>query len=292
MSVEYKRFLDGLMNRKKVSELLGLRVMNDLDFEIAERMGILVPNFSPKMEATGAIISSEQAFLESYRYLELFGLSYMERAKSNVSGAQVLHVLPYIFTYTTHIEYSLDDETNEVKKNSGVVAHFKVPSQFDQVSPLWLAHEHIHSLKETNYEEYQDANVFSDVIPMFFELVMSHQVDSKFTKVLLRNRLALLNNEYSSTKKAKDIFSKDKTLQDYYSIYATSSMQYLNSFYYSLLLFSYYLKDQETILKFVREVLDGKKTTRSMLEELHFIYIYDSKVAGEGIKEIVSRISR
>lgn len=188
-------------------------------------------------------------------------------------------------TYKTHINYSFNPEVNQVVKNSGYVDHYKTPKLYDEVSPLWIAHENIHALKETNYDEYVDVQILGDVIPMFLELVMSNQANNETTSTLLQNRLFLLKNEYTATKEMKKHLPKNL-----YDIYATRAMQYLNSFNYALQLYQIYRSDKENVISKIKEVLVGQSTTRNMLAEFGLLNECDKEKIQYEMNKVISRI--
>ena len=267
-----KQLIDLIIQRKQVFDTLKIKTMNDHDFMVAERIANLIPNVSPTFSLTGSQISCKEALDRSYYYLNTFGLIYSKQASDKAEKTDILKIFDWPFLFTTFVEYSFDKENKKVDKKSGVVNHFKTPKIFDEVSPMWLAHEHIHSLKETNYFEYIDGQIFGDVIPMFFELLIADNSSKKQEKSFLKNRLFLLKNEYDSTRQMKN-----ELPIDLYNTYATSSMQYLNSYYYSLRLYELYQKNREDILTKIRDVLNGTKTTHVILQELNLLYNYDNK---------------
>ena len=179
----------------------------------------------------------------------------------------------------------------KLRNNTGKVGVYKAPTKYDEISPLWIAHEHIHALKDINYKEYKDVNVYGDVISLFLDLLMSDQVNHKFAEAYLRNRLYLLKEEYISTKHIESMFSKDYEYGDLYPIYATTSMQYLNSLYYAMKLYELYL-DRVDVIPYINSVLHGTKTTREILKELGISNVFDYNTAIYGIRDITSKMAK
>ena len=281
-------FTLSLIDRKKTFDALGIHIMDDSDFEVAEKMDRLLPEVNPNFYITGSVLTSEEAYERSYKFLKLFGSTYIDKAFSNAFNAEIKKVFDNIHCFTTNVQYKVDDKTKKIDKNSGTVNHFKTPKVFDEVSPLWIAHEHIHSLKETHYDEYQDSQVLGDVIPMFLELVNIDSVDKNIQKSLIANRLYFLKNESGSLRQVREFLDgEDKEL---YNVFATSSMQYLNSFYYALKLYNMYKSDEKEVLCKVKEVLDGTKNTRTILKELGITKIFKQNETKQDVKRVLKRL--
>ena len=286
MTIEEKNNIITLIKqRKKIFDILGIKIMNESDMKVAKIMADLTPNVTPNFMPTGSIITQNNAINKSFDYLEVFGPEIPNKAKKIVSNIKIYPIYNVLFTYQTHIEYEFDPKVNQVVKNSGNVDHYKIPMKLDEVSPLWIAHENIHALKETNYDEYIDGQILGDVIPMFLELVMVNQVSNDKASSLLRNRLFLLKNEYTSTQEMKKVLSKDL-----YDIYATSSMQYLNSFNYAFQLYQRYRDNKENIISKIKEVLVGQNTTRNMLDEFAILNKCDSEKVQYELEKVISKI--
>ena len=286
MTIEEKNnFIASIKQRKKVFDILGIKRMNESDMKIAKMMADLTPNVVPDFTPTGSILTQNNAFDKSFDYLEIFGPEITNKAKKIVSNIKVYPIYDVLFTYQTHIEYGFDPEVNQVVKNSGNVAHYKTPIKFDEVSPLWIAHENIHALKETNYDEYVDGQILGDVIPMFLELVIANKVSNDKASALLRNRLFLLKNEYTTTQKMKKVLPKDL-----YDTYETSAMQYLNSFNYALQLYQRYRNDKENVISKTKEVLVGQNTTRNILDEFTILNKCNPVKVQYEMKKVLNKI--
>ena len=67
-------------------------------------------------------------------------------------------------------------------------------------------------------------------------------------------------------------------------------MQYINSYYYSLRLYDLYESGNEEVVTKIKEVLDGEKTTKSMLKELGILYNYSERKTRKGIQKVLNRI--
>ena len=288
MTKEEKNYIIELANqRKEVFDAVGIKVMGNSDLDIAKRINDLLPNVYPVTYPVGRIITEKDALSRSCDYLDVFGDSYVNKVRDRIKNLKIYQMFDNTFSFTTNITYKLDEETRKIDKNSGNIDHMKTPVIFDEVSPMWLAHEHIHGLKELNYNEYTDGQILGDVIPMFLELVIADKEDKIKEKAYIKNRIFLLKNEAKGIQAVKEALYTHK---DLYRVWVTSSMQYLNSFYYSLQLYDLYQEDNETVIKQIKEVLDGNKTTRDMLEELNLLYKYNDKKAKQGIGKVINGI--
>ena len=284
----FNQLISSLVQRKKALDILGVKTMGEKDFKVADKMASMIPSVMIKSAPTGSIISQDEAFSKSYSYLQVIDSIYSDRALSIKENAKVYNAFDDINAFSTNIAFSVDDESMKVNKDSASVEYFRIPKRLDELSPLWLAHEHIHCLKETNYSEYIDGLIFGDVIPMFLELLLTDNVDKRLVKPFITNRLFLLKNEYNTTQQMKYILSGQK---DLYAVYASSAMQYLNSFYYTLQLYYMYMLDEAKILSEVSDVLDHKKTTRMMLQELGLLDSFQEKTAENLLGKVLTKMA-
>ena len=253
--------------------------------QIANRMATLIPKVK-SIPRTGKIITLEQALHDSYLYLSVIGESYVEKAFYTERGIPVLNINDGFYDYYTTIAKSLS------KANEPFFLHsIKIPKQLDELSPLMIAHEHIHCLKDTYKEENKESYTYGEVIPMFLELQLSNIIDPNCRQSLIANRLFNLKNNYNlSCRNEEIIFGKSKS-SNLYPYFTTDQMRYLHSYYYSLLLYERYLEDREGVLSGVRDVLDGKITTKEMLSELGLIGSFDDVKAKAGIALIKRKIN-
>ena len=286
---ERMQFLSSLEQRKKTFEMTQMRIMSESDFEIASRMESIIPFVIPNFMHTGAFLTQQEAFSQSYEYLKEIDPIYVDAAKEIEMGARVRGIYDINYAFSTYIEYEVDPATKKVT-TKGRVDHFKTPKKFDGISPMWLAHEHIHALKETRHREYVDAQVLGDVIPMFLELLIADRENSEKASILMKERLFLLKQESLQTQRVRQEIFRNDVEDDLYKVFATSSMQYLNSYYYSILLYDLYRKNSRVVLTHIRSVLDGKETTRQMLQKMGLLRPFDIITATSGIEMVKKRI--
>lgn len=151
------------------------------------------------------------------------------------------------------------------KKDNGFfnVKGIVIPGRYNGLAHIYFGHEAHHVLKDTNPKEYMFMLQLADVIPIFFELVQADQYNEEGKNAIINNRFALLKGLSNELK-------VDKTDNDNYLQNAVKSKkyQYLNSFYYSVLLYRLYKDNPQYILGLVKKVLSGEITTYDLINKL------------------------
>lgn len=269
---------------KKVFELLGIKYIDYRDKKIINYVSKMLNTVNTGADISVGTIDYNTAIAGSLENLKVLGMEPYIKVSSFISTIPFLPIHPVSYGYSCHISYNLIDETLEVDKSSGTVVNYKVPQKPDIMAPLHIGHEHIHVLKETNYEEYIDSQILGDVIPMFYELLMCDKYED-MKKLIMSFRLFSLKEDKKHYDNAINQMKK-RELKDLYKVIATRSGQYLNSFYYSLLLYNLYKNDSKRVLELVNRVLNHEMTTREMLEELGILYSSNTRVFEEELRII------
>lgn len=269
---------------KKVFELLGIKYIDYRDKKIINYVSKMLNTVNTGADISVGTIDYNTAIAGSLENLKVLGMEPYIKVSSFISTIPFLPIHPVSYGYSCHISYDLIDETLEVDKSSGTVVNYKVPQKPDIMAPLHIGHEHIHVLKETNYEEYIDSQILGDVIPMFYELLMCDKYED-MKKLIMSFRLFSLKEDKKHYDNAINQMKK-RELKDLYKVIATRSGQYLNSFYYSLLLYNLYKNDPKRVLELVNRVLNHEMTTRKMLEELGILYSSNTQVFEEELRII------
>lgn len=197
------------------------------------------------------------------------------------SAYQELHGLPIrqeedslyspIVQYTTFMDTQSDTGLYSVQK-------LVVPTSFDSLSPYYLAHEYHHILKEKNPMEYSNKLRYADVIPQFFELIAGESIQDQ--KDLIHNRLAMMHASRDFIKEHNDRNNRNYL----FDLLDSKNCQYLNSFYYSTLLYDYFQDHPYEVLYRIRMVLNREMTTYQMLDTLHFFDSSFDSVVESGIQ--------
>lgn len=211
-------------------------------------------------------ITYQEAIGASLEHLKVLGGEVVANVESLIKN------ISFNQTQDSQIEYSCvvdfeKDETGKIKKDTGVVGKYNLPKKLNILSPFHISHEHLHLLKETNYDEYIDSQIIGDVITILYEFIMADTYP-EIKKELIRYRLSSLKKDSDTYEFARSHIDKEMTDKDLYKVEATTSGQYLNSFYYAVILFNMYKNEPEKILKLVNKVLNHEITTREMLKIL------------------------
>jgi hypothetical protein len=277
---------------KRVFDVLGINYINAEDRKIIDYVSKQLKTFDTGAYVCFGSVSLADAIKDSLEHLKLIGEETYKSASAFVGTVPFAPVFPIRNGYSCFVSYSAEHDTMKVDKNSGKVVHYKVPMQPDVMASFHLGHEHIHALKETNYDEYIDSQILGDVIPIFYELLMADSY-LELKSTIYKYRLLSLKNDMLHYDDAVRNMKKSRNDKDLYKVVATRSGQYLNSYYYATLLFNLYKKDSKNILELVNRVLKHEMTTREMLELLGLLHkdnniLFDSEF--EEVKKCVKKV--
>lgn len=149
-----------------------------------------------------------------------------------------------------------------------------IPAIYDDLAPVYYGHEICHIMKDRHPNEYKNMLKYADVIPMFYELVASDNYDDTSKAAIINNRFALLKLSENHLSNHNIRYLLNHTTGDYnnyiYDVIDSKTCQYLNSFYYSLLLYQMYEINPKYVLSNVRDVLLGKMTTDDLIYKFGF----------------------
>lgn len=141
-----------------------------------------------------------------------------------------------------------------------------LPEYFTLSSISFLAHETCHILKEINPLECRGIYSDEEVIPIALELISAFESRNfdvfKKREYLIKDVADL----YIKLSKDKDHIIKEDMI-GFMTCYRKCIM-YLNSFYYSMKLFSRYLEDKMTTIEYIEMVLTGNCTTKRLIDVL------------------------
>ena len=185
----------------------------------------------------------------------------LEKIDRIFQTSKVVYYDSYESTITDFKSIINHKKTNQ---NGNYVAEkITIPDKFNSLASVYFEHELHHILKDVYPNEYKLMLRYADVIPMFYELIKAENTDDLTCKTIINNRIALLyeikNDFTNSNLYANSII---------FTFLNSKKYQYLNSFYYSLLLYKYYKESPEEILKLVSYVLKGKITTLDLINTL------------------------
>jgi len=277
-----KSLRNKLVQEKRAFDILKFKYLNARDRRNANFVGNQILNIQTGAIVVNETISLRDAFLKSVNNMRIFGDEFYGESLK-FAGTKFVPICTDPLSFKTNVIFTADDDTRVVDETSGRVDHFKIPKQIDAtVGDIFLTHEFLHGLKETNYQEYVNINL-ADVIPLFYELITADN-NVKIQKDLLNIRIALLKANRNGYMVASNNIKKSKNDKDLYKIEQTFTGEYLNSFYYALILYNMYKNNSGLVLNAVSRVLKHEITTLNMLVELG---IYGSKFDNVVNDEIV-----
>lgn len=246
-----------MADNRKFIELLkaGFEPISDYDIEIANYMISLLPEglnainiINPNEDFRSTFKRTTSSF-NMYGDNELKNRVIYERTNAKYFQAEVYH--PYVF----ETRFLPDEDLKPL---------ITIPQVVDHLSYIYLAHEFHHVLKDTNPEESKIKYRFSEVIPMFYELVRADsEVIEVVKKEIINRRIALLQFDLSAL---RNNFLEYEQKRD-------KGLKYFNSFYYSLALFRLYKENPKQVLTLVAKVL---KQELSTLDMLYLLDLYDN----------------
>ena len=112
-------------------------------------------------------------------------------------------------------------------------------------------------------------------------MVDSDHYNNNISKSIIDNRIALING----TKNYLDIHFSRCEVNSYTDVLDSKRCQYLNSFYYSLLLYRLYKYNPKYVLDNVKKVLLKEKSTYELIDELGLrCRCFDDDVSDELVK--------
>ena len=269
-------------NQKRAFDLMGFNYIDHRDKRIINYVSRSLKGINTGAFVSSGTISYTDALVGSLDYVKVLGTEVHSKVSSFVNTLSLKEMNPVNNGYTCFVTYSYDPDAKKVNETSGNVGHYKVPLNPDSMASIHLGHEHIHAMKETNYEEYKDGQVLGDVITMLYEFILA-DTHPELKKDIYRFRLSTLKEDFKHYENAVAQMQKSKQDKDLYKIIATRSGQYLNSYYYAVILFNLYKDNPDVILELVNKVLNHEMTTREMLESLNLLYqlndvVYDNEL--------------
>mgnify|MGYP003298596160 FL=1 len=274
-----------LMAEKKAFDVFEMKYLSPDDKKVISYVGRAISNIK-----TSAIVTRENAilgevFAKSLDNLRIFDDSfYFEALK--FASVRFVPTFPDSFSFSCYVAFYADDKTMKPIVDSGKVDHFKIPQIIDTNAEVHLTHELIHAIKETNFEEYKLVAILSDVIPIFYELIGTEK-DEQLRRDILNMRVSVLGIESITYKNATMNMKKNMHEKDLYRVMQNRSGQYLNSFYYALILYNMYKFDKERIIGAINRVLRREITTLDMLIELGIYTKDNNHLFDEELEEIM-----
>lgn len=165
--------------------------------------------------------------------------------------------------------------------------YIEVPRIFTTSSIHFMAHEIAHMLKEGNPYECRGVYTDLEVIPILIEMISAH--NSGDNNVFKKRELIMLDIASSFKRLHQDKIDNAITEEDTlaFNTYYRQCILYLNSFYYSLKLFSMYLDDPDFVLSIIDEVFNQRLTTSDVIK---YYCTGDDNNYSEGLKEFRNKL--
>lgn len=229
------------------------RISNDL---------INILSSSAEVDERGSDFSTVRR--EALTYLYMFNDSgLINDAVELLNKVEYYSDESYDYAMFTVLSHAMKASTGAYK----VPAKLIVPTKFRKTSSVFMAHELIHMLKERNELECRDMINYGEVLPMLIELIIAFSYEYENTENILGKRSESIK---ISARCFKELFEEYKSNAMLGTDKATlaaldESGSYVNSFYYTLALFSLYLRDRDYMLNMISNVLNCRMTTRDLI---------------------------
>ena len=228
-------------NEAHGSRMMKLKYLDDKDIDVCKYvLKQISGEFDIQNMYVGDTISLDDLISRSLDEIRMFGDEFMIKIKELLSNITINSQEDDLFYFATYVVYSLNDD-NTVCINSGRVDSYSIPNNLFEISLFNFSHEHIHSLKETNYYEYINSFILGETISLFYELI-SFNPDDILRREIVRTRLYNLNNDRNVFITCDDFFDITDDINDRLVFEHIRSKVgcYLNSFYYSVILYNMY----------------------------------------------------
>ena len=216
-----------------------------------------------------------------------FGADIEQATAACIARVPFRSIMPNSHEFTANILFGVNPITGKIDSNGGFIDHFKITEHVYEEDRIFLGHELVHVNKELNLDEYRLFLTYSDVIPMLYEFVVMR--DKAYE--VINNRFALLKTE---TKRYNDVTKHMKSGKDkdLYKVLQSRAGQYLNSFYYAVVLYKMYKNDSKMILDYMKRVMKCEMTTLDMLKDLGIHLVDNHEYYNEQMQEFKSIIRK
>ena len=98
--------------------------------------------------------------------------------------------------------------------------------------------------------------------------------------------MLFLKHELKQYQEVTQCMKNNMRNKDLYRVMQSCSGQYLNSFYYSLILYHMYQEQPKEVLNMVSKVLKRESTTLHLLNYFHIYHLNDNTIFDEEIKKV------
>jgi len=278
--MELYNIVEQQRNNMNISDALKMYYLSDSDMEVCSYVSSKLPYINFDSIVSGNKISLDLLMEFSVNEMSVFGKDIYLILSDLISDISVRCDTTRIDDFTTFVGYDVLADGNVIQ-DSGKAYEYVIPSQLYELSIYLLCHEHVHSLKDTNYTEYQSGMILGEVLPIFYELLIYTPRDilkKELIKIRMNNMIrakkeylefdfyARRSSKYDNMFESKCGIVSDET--KIYEFVRSRLGCYLNSFYYAVILYKMYKETPKKILDLVTKVLKHEMTTLQMLESL------------------------
>lgn len=162
-----------------------------------------------------------------------------------------------------------------------------VPRVFNTSSVYFMVHEIAHMLKEENPAECKGIYTNIEVIPMLLELISAKQKGNNNVFKIRESMMVDIAYNFKRLREDLDngLISSDDMIA--FNTLFNHNACYLNSFYYTLRLYSMYLDSPTYVLGIIDDVLNHRLTTRDVINR----YLNGDNYSYEdGLREFRSKL--
>lgn len=246
---------------------LKINYLNDNDINICNYVSEQIPYLHLPLFKQGKRVPLNNFTQMSLEQIKILGEDTYSKAIDLIPKIPIYSDKHYR-SFNTLITYSTSPKDGHVITNSGTIVQYNIPKIIYDSDITFLSHEHCHSLKDTNYEEYINLYTLGEIIPIFYELIANEQNDAIKRRILQIRMHYLHSNktEFQSASKIVETHTYHK--RSVYNYVQSRAGCYLNSFYYALILYNMYKETPIKILTLIYKVLNHEITTYEMLIHL------------------------
>jgi len=264
---ENRRMCEDFLPEQRFADKLKLNYLNSIDIDVCSYVKNQVFYCDFDLLTIGKKICLDDLIELSFEEMMIFDNTIIDRLRELVKSVEMNTCYDDFSEYSCNIGYTTNIYNRTVQENSGRVLGYNIPKKYFEYYTFTLVHEHIHALKETNYNEYKNVFTLGETIPIFMELLMFDSIE-EIRRNVLRERLCdIFTNGIEFDIVNKYVLGNNS--KSIYEYVRTTIGCYLNSFYYAVILYSMYKETPKKILDLVSKVLKHEMTTLDMLKKLN-----------------------
>ena len=274
-----------LKEQKKVFSLFDMKYIDDSDKRNISFVSENIFDIDTEVYVSSEYYALETVKTVSVESLRLFDAGIGDRVYSSLLFSKVEQIFNDESLFMCNVAYSMDPCFKKIVPDSGIVKSYKIPYKLNDNSFIYMGHEYMHSLKDTNYEEYKLSQSLGDVVPLFYEMVCADMFP-KLAKGFWQSRLDMLKGNAVVYKNVsvdiqRNVFNRSLNL-----VNQSICGQYLNSFYYALLLFNMYKRCPQFVTGEIIRVLNHEITTMDLLVGLGVYNVNKDNLVIEEINKL------